>query len=52
MSKDEKKRPCDYCQTAKFFARRFDMHIDGEDCPYECKRYEKWKVEQKDGDGE
>lgn len=37
------KKPCDECQTRKMYARSFDMHIDGEDCPYECEEYEHWK---------
>ena len=44
-------RPCDKCPERKLYARMFDMHISGEDCPYTCEEYEKWKAERKDGDG-
>lgn len=43
-------QPCVKCPERKFYARRFDMHISGEDCPYVCEKYEKWKTEQKKGD--
>lgn len=52
MSKDEKKHPCNYCSIQKTYAKDWDIHFFGEDCPYECERYEKWKAEQKEGDGE
>lgn len=38
--------PCIKCSERKFYAQRFDIHISGEDCPYECEEYEKWKTEQ------
>ena len=41
-------KPCDECQTRKMYARTFDMHISGEDCPYECEEYEHWKQFQKE----
>lgn len=37
-------KPCDNCQTRKMYAHTFDMHIGGEDCPYECEEYEIWKT--------
>ena len=37
------KRPCVNCDTRKTYARLFDIHIMGEDCPYVCKKYEEWK---------
>ena len=37
------KKPCDECPTRKMYALTFDMHISGEDCPYECEEYEHWK---------
>lgn len=51
MSKDEKKHPCKYCSIRITYANNWDIHFSGEDCPYECERYEKWKAEQKEGDG-
>ena len=42
------KRPCDECPTRDMYARTFDMHISGEDCPYECEEYEHWKQFQKE----
>lgn len=44
--------PCIKCPERQLYARMFDMHISGDDCPYECEEYEKWKAERKDGDGE
>lgn len=44
--KDTNNHPCEHCKTRKFFAKRFDMHFYGEDCWYECERYEKWKAGQ------
>ena len=49
------KRPCDDCSTRKFYAKRFDIHFSGEDCPYYCDEYDKWKdsrEEQKDDEQE
>ena len=40
--------PCDTCPTRKMYARTFDMHFSGEDCPYECKEYERWKAFQEE----
>ena len=40
---DETKCPCKDCQTRRFYATRFDMHIWGEDCPYICEEYEAWE---------
>ena len=42
------KKPCDECPTQKMYALTFDMHISGEDCPYECEEYEHWKQFQKE----
>lgn len=36
-------KPCDNCGTRKLYARRFDIHFSGEDCPYYCEEYDKWK---------
>lgn len=36
--------PCIGCEIRKHFARAFDCHWhDGEDCPYECPKYDEWK---------
>ena len=35
--------PCKNCMERKFYAKTFDMHFSGEDCPYECEEYEHWK---------
>lgn len=35
--------PCWNCEIRKYYARRFDLHIWAEDCPYVCERLEKWK---------
>ena len=43
-------RPCNNCQTRKMYARSFDIHFSGEDCPYVCEEFERWKaLEQKQG---
>lgn len=39
--------PCKRCQTRRFYASAFDMQIWGEDCPYECEAFEKWKAKEK-----
>lgn len=36
--------PCSQCRIRKMFARALDMHFWGEDCPYECEQYERWKT--------
>ena len=36
--------PCENCPTRKMYARTFDAHFSGEDCPYECEEYERWKA--------
>ena len=35
--------PCDICITRQYYARAFDMHFYGADCPYDCELYEEWK---------
>ena len=35
--------PCNDCPTRKAYAKLFDMHIWGEDCPYVCEKYDEWK---------
>ncbi len=38
--------PCDTCNTRQYYARAFDIHFCGADCPYECELYDEWKKEQ------
>lgn len=40
------KCPCDRCRTRKLYAKKFDTHFSGEDCPYICKKYDAWKEEK------
>lgn len=48
--------PCGKCRTRAEFAQVFDMHIWGDDCPYECEEYENWAwrktVNRRVGEGE
>ena len=44
--------PCETCDTRKWYARRFDIHIFSEDCFYECEEYNTYKKtieEEKNG---
>jgi len=34
--------PCETCEVRKGYARAFDMHIWGDDCPYVCEKFEEW----------
>ena len=34
--------PCESCLIRKGMAQAFDMHIWGDDCPYQCVAYEAW----------
>jgi len=36
-------RPCVKCDTRRTYAKIFDIHIFGEDCPYICFAYDNWK---------
>ena len=47
----EQKCPCEVCSARKYMAIAFDMHVWGDDCPYVCKLYEKWKRNAGDGNG-
>ena len=38
--------PCKNCMERKFYAKAFDMHFSGEDCPYICEEYERYKEEK------
>ena len=35
--------PCKNCADRQWYARRLDMHFWGEDCPYQCEEYERYK---------
>lgn len=37
--------PCNTCLLRKAIARKFDVHIWGEDCPYECGAFADWRVD-------
>ena len=39
---DLKPNPCQRCQLRQYYAREYDMHFFGEDCPYRCDTYEEW----------
>lgn len=40
---DLKQCPCKTCKRRQYFARVFDMHFWGEDCPYQCDMYDAYK---------
>jgi len=40
--------PCQDCPTRMMFARSFDIHFWGEDCPYYCEEWEHWKEFQRE----
>ena len=44
----EPEYPCAECETRWAYALMFDIHISGEDCPYYCERWERYKAERKD----
>ena len=39
---EPKMHPCKKCPIRRKFARAFDMHFWGEDCPWECAVYKAW----------
>lgn len=41
-------RPCESCHIRKWLAREFDTHIWGDDCPYECEKYKRWRGVKED----
>ena len=45
MSVELKPCPCYDCPIRKAYARRFDMHVWGEDCPRRCEEFEEWRAE-------
>lgn len=38
--------PCKNCYDRQWYSRRMDIHFWGEDCPYGCEEYEKYKKEK------
>ena len=40
--------PCNNCPEKQFYARMFDMHFSGADCPYECEKYEQYLKSSKE----
>lgn len=38
--------PCDKCPTRITYALMFDVHMFGEDCPYCCDKWERYKSER------
>ena len=38
--------PCKNCHDRQWYARRLDIHFWGEDCPYVCEEYERYKEEK------
>lgn len=34
--------PCNNCPEKQLYARMFDIHFSGADCPYECEKYERY----------
>lgn len=45
--------PCKDCPERQTYARMFDMHFWGSDCPYICEertKYDEWLEAQKEDD--
>lgn len=40
--------PCNNCPEKQLYARMFDMHFSGADCPYECEEYERYLKSSKE----
>ncbi len=38
--------PCNDCLYREMYARLFDAHFSGADCPYECEERERYLKEQ------
>ena len=36
------KVPCADCHMRKEYAKYYDVHFWGDDCPYDCERYKKF----------
>ena len=40
----ERKKPnCESCELRKYYAKSYDIHFDGRDCPIKCKIKQKNK---------
>ena len=39
--------PCRDCEARKAYARDFDMHFSGDDCPYQCDTWDEYKKKLK-----
>ena len=39
--------PCNNCKIRQWYARKFDIHFSGEDCFWECEKYEMYKQKRK-----
>ena len=50
MSEAKKSCPCDLCEIRIGYAIAIDAHFYGDDCPYNCSRYEEWKSKEADLD--
>lgn len=37
------KNPCIDCHKRKEYAKYYDFHFWGDDCPYDCKRYKYYR---------
>ena len=46
------KHPCTDCPVRKTYARLFDVHVSGKDCPNECDRYRTWEKEHEEDTGD
>jgi hypothetical protein len=42
--------PCEKCSARLWYTTRLDIHFYGEDCPYICEEYERYKEEEKGTD--
>ena len=40
------KDPCKNCCERQWYARRLDIYFSGDDCPYICKEYARYKAEK------
>lgn len=38
--------PCKDCPVRQWSAIAFDIHFNGDDCPYLCDKYERWREER------
>ena len=42
--------PCKNCDIKEWYANRFDMHYYGDNCPYHCKPFDKYRQEKQNTD--